>query len=265
MLRNIHGLRFMDSYHAARELAPRDVVTRAIWSEMAATDADHVYLDMTHLSPDYLRQRFPRIYSTCLSYGIDVTEAPIPVSPAAHYIMGGVRTDLWGATSIPGLFAAGETACTGVHGANRLASNSLLEGLVFGERSGLGAARYAAKHPTTRTPSARTRERKAGGVFTASDVDHLSSSLKKLMWENVGIVRNRKDLTAALKKLREWDRMIKDPPRDRAVLELRNMVTTAMLITRSALQRENSVGAHYRNDYPGKGRNWRKRIVMIKS
>ena len=265
MLRNIHGLRFMDSYHAARELAPRDVVTRAIWSEMAATDADHVYLDMTHLSPDYLRQRFPRIYSTCLSYGIDVTEAPIPVSPAAHYIMGGVRTDLWGATSIPGLFAAGETACTGVHGANRLASNSLLEGLVFGERSGLGAARYAAKHPTTRTPSARTRERKAGGVFTASDVDHLSSSLKKLMWENVGIVRNRKDLTAALKKLREWDRMIKDPPRDRAVLELRNMVTTAMLVTRSALQRENSVGAHYRNDYPGKGRNWRKRIVMIKS
>ena len=267
MLRNIHGLRFMDAYHPARELAPRDVVTRAIWSEMAATDADHVYLDMTHLNPEYLRQRFPRIYGTCMSYGIDITGAPIPVSPAAHYIMGGVRTDLWGATNVPGLFAAGETACTGVHGANRLASNSLLEGLVFGERSGLGAARYAAKHQAARRPSARAAripQTKAGGVFTASDAAHLSTSLKKLMWENAGIVRNRKDLTAALKKLREWDRMIKNPPHDRAVLELRNMVTTAMLITRSALQRENSVGAHYRSDHPGKGRSWRKRMVLMK-
>ncbi len=265
MLRNIHGLRFMDDYHPARELAPRDVVTRAIRSEMLSTGADHVYLDMTHLSADYLRKRFPRIHSTCKSYGIDITAAPIPVSPAAHYIMGGVKTDVWGATTLPGLFAAGETACTGVHGANRLASNSLLEGLVFGERAGLGAARYAAKIARLKAATASSfRLRGKDGVFTASDVEYVRTSLKKLMWENVGIVRDRKGLSAAMKKLREWDRMVRNPPRDRDALELRNMITTAMLITRSALLREGSVGAHYRTDFPTKGKNWRKRTVMKK-
>ena len=145
MLRNMNGVRFMERYHPARELAPRDVVTRAIQAEMAATGSRHVFLDMTHLNAEYIMQRFPRIYRTCKTHGIDISAEPIPVSPAAHYIMGGVRTDLWGATNIPGLFAAGETACTGVHGANRLASNSLLEGLVYGERAGLAAARYARK------------------------------------------------------------------------------------------------------------------------
>jgi len=264
MLRNIHGLRFMDSYHSARELAPRDVVTRAIHAEMLATVSDHVYLDMTHLSADYLRKRFPRIYQTCKSYGIDITSGPIPVSPAAHYIMGGVRTDLWGATTVPGLFAAGETACTGVHGANRLASNSLLEGLVFGERAGLGAARYAAKVRTTAPRREQASRKTRVGVFTASDVDYVRTLLKKLMWENVGIVRDRKGLMAAMKKLREWDRMIRNPPRERDALELRNMITTALLITRSALLREGSVGAHFRSDLPAKGKNWRKRVVMGK-
>jgi L-aspartate oxidase len=266
MLRNVHGLRFMDRYHPARELAPRDIVTRAIHAEMAATGADHVYLDMTHLSPDYIRNRFPRIYATCASHGIDITAAPIPVSPAAHYIMGGVKTDLWGATSLPGLFAAGEAACAGVHGANRLASNSLLEGLVYGERAGLGAARYAARRARPPAPSTRSlaalRDRQTG--ITATDVDHIRMALQKVMWEKTGIVRNRKGLVAALKKLREWDHMLKDPPLDRSALELRNMVTAAMLIARSALQREGSVGAHYRSDFPAKGRNWRKRIVLEK-
>lgn len=267
MLRNIHGLRFMDAYHPARELAPRDVVTRAIHAELLSTGSDHVYLDMTHLNSEYLRKRFPRIYSTCTSFGIDITEAPIPVSPAAHYIMGGVKTDLWGATTIPGLFAAGETACTGVHGANRLASNSLLEGLVYGERAGLAAARYAAKHEKEAKRPVRAgavSRRKSEGVFTASDSDYIRTSLRKLMWENVGIVRNGKDMAAAMKKLREWDRMIRNPPRDRAVLELKNMILVSMLITRSALLREGSVGAHYRSDQPSKGKNWRKRIVMAK-
>ena len=157
MLKNIHGVRFMDRYHPARELAPRDVVTRAIHSEMAATGANHVYLDMTHLNADYITQRFPRIYRTCKELGIDITAEPIPVSPAAHYIMGGVRTDLWGATTVPGLFAAGETACTGVHGANRLASNSLLEGLVYGERAGLAAARLCPQTSERRQAGCRKR------------------------------------------------------------------------------------------------------------
>jgi L-aspartate oxidase len=244
MLRNIHGLRFMDDYHPARELAPRDVVTRAIHAEMLSTGADYVYLDMTHLSAEYVQKRFPRIYSTCRTYGIDITSAPIPVSPAAHYIMGGVKTDLWGATTVPGLFAAGETACTGVHGARYAAKQ---------RRRPLAAARI-------RTATGQKRE----GVFTASDIDHVRTSLKKLMWENVGIVRDRKGLAAAMKKLREWDRMIKNPPRDRDVLELKNMLTTSMLVTRSALLREGSVGAHYRSDFPAKGKDWRKRIVMVK-
>src|SRR5512143_149621 len=158
MLKNIHGLRFMDGYHPARELAPRDVVTRAIHAEMAVTGSSHVYLDMTHLNADYIIQRFPRIYRTCKNLGIDIAREFIPVSPAAHYLMGGVRTDLWGATSVPGLFAAGETACTGVHGANRLASNSLLEGLVFGERAGLAAARYAARRERPLPPKRLLKE-----------------------------------------------------------------------------------------------------------
>src|SRR5512144_559704 len=145
MLRNVYRERFMDRYHPARELAPRDVVTRAIHAEMALTGSSHVYLDVTHLFDKYLMWRFPRIYRTCKDLGIDISREPIPVSPAAHYIMGGIKTNLWGATTVKGLFAAGEAACTGVHGANRLASNSLLEGLVFGERAGLAAARYARK------------------------------------------------------------------------------------------------------------------------
>ncbi len=266
MLKNIHGLRFMDRYNSARELAPRDVVTRAIHSEMAATNADNVFLDMTHLNAGYVMQRFPRIYRTCRDLGIDITGEPVPVSPAAHYIMGGVKTDLWGATSIPGLFAAGEAACTGVHGANRLASNSLLEGLVYGERAGLGAARYARKHVARRTSGrndavlAIHEARHPPGVLP--DLAEVRSSLKKLMWEKAGIVRVKKDLTAALKQLKEWDRMMKGRVPDRDVFEIRNMITTALLITRSALQREGSVGAHFRSDFPTKGKNWRKRTAM---
>jgi len=244
-------------------------VTRAMHAEMVRTGSDHVYLDVTHMFDKYLMWRFPRIYRTCKELGIDISREPIPVSPAAHYIMGGVNTDLWGATSVPGLFAAGEAACTGVHGANRLASNSLLEGLVFGERAGLGAARFAAKQdrpgPPPQRPSRRVLaalERKRTGVFTASDIDHIRTSLQKVMWEQVGIVRTRKGLAAALRKLREWDRMLRNPPPRRNALELANMITASVLITRAALQREGSVGAHYRSDLPTKGRGWRKRIVL---
>jgi L-aspartate oxidase len=266
MLKNIYGQRFMDRYDPARELAPRDVVTRAIHTEMAATKTSNVLLDMTHLNADYVTRRFPRIYRTCRDLGIDITKEPIPVSPAAHYIMGGVKTDLWGATNVPGLFAAGETACTGVHGANRLASNSLLEGLVYGQRAGLGAARYAHKHKKrfigvrrNAVQGARDTSAQSGSV---TDVSVIRSSLKSIMWQQVGIVRERKGMTAALKQLKEWERNMKGRPPDRDVFEIRNMITTAQLITRSALHREGSVGAHFRNDFPTKGKNWRKRTVL---
>ena len=266
MLKNIHGMRFMDRYDPARELAPRDVVTRAIHSEMAATGASHVYLDMTHLQADHVRRRFPRIYQTCKDLGIDITHEPIPVSPAAHYIMGGVRTDLWGATSVPGLFAAGETACTGVHGANRLASNSLLEGLVYGERAGMGAVRYMRKHfagaagrPNNTVLKIRDACPSSGRLPNLSAV---RASLKKLMWSQVGIVRDKKGLKGALRQLNEWERNMKGQAPERNVFEIKNMIATAILITRSALRREGSVGAHFRSDFPTRGRNWRTRTVV---
>jgi L-aspartate oxidase len=265
MLRNINGRRFMEDYHPARELAPRDVVTRAIHSEMIATHSDHILLDMTHLNADYVKNRFPRIFATCLQYGVDITSAPVPVSPAAHYIMGGVRTDLWGKTTLPGLFAAGETACTGVHGANRLASNSLLEGLVFGERAGLAAAQYASRRPAPKDGDGTRRRDLAtpqAAAMTSPELAGIRGSLKKLMWEKAGIVRDRKGLAAAVKQLAAWDRKLRRIPLDRDHLELRNMVAVSLLIARSALQRDNSVGAHFRSDYPVKGRNWRKRIVL---
>jgi len=136
VLRNADLERFMRRYHEAGELAPRDVVARAIVAEMQRTETDYVYLDMTARKADYVRKRFPRIFSTCQSYGLDISSDLVPVRPAAHYAMGGIKTDLWGRTSLAGLYAAGETAATGVHGANRLASNSLLEGMVFGARAG---------------------------------------------------------------------------------------------------------------------------------
>jgi L-aspartate oxidase len=182
--------------------------------------------------------------------------------------MGGVKTDLWGATNVPGLFSAGETACTGVHGANRLASNSLLEGLVYGERAGLAAARYARKHFNRHTAlphiAVHGMRKEHPSSSALSGISEIRASLKRLMWEKVGIVRNKKDLSAALKQLKEWDRMMKDHAPDRSLFELKNMITTSMLITRSALLREGSVGAHFRSDFPTKGRNWRKRTVIVR-
>jgi len=139
VLRNIKGERFCHNYHPMGELAPRDVVSRAIFFEIIKTHADCVYMDLTHMEKEFVKNRFPKIYSTCLSYGLDITKDLVPVSPAAHYYMGGVETDLWGRTNITHLFACGETACTGVHGANRLASNSILEGVVFGSRAAKAA------------------------------------------------------------------------------------------------------------------------------
>ena len=253
ILRNIKGEAFMKRYHEMAEMAPRDVVSRAVWNEMMAMSSRHVYLDVTHLAPGFIRERFPTIYATCLRYDVDITEEMIPVCPSAHFMMGGVWTDTRGATSAPGLFAAGEVACTGVHGANRLASNSLLEGLVFGARAVEAAALYASHLRPERGPSvaqdvaADEAEDDRGDRL---DMEKLLNSLRRLMWEKVGIIRSKQGLLSALTQLEKWEERLKDRCRTRRELEVRNMVTVGHLVATAALQREHSLGAHFRSDHP---------------
>ncbi|MBI5776044.1 MAG: L-aspartate oxidase [Nitrospirae bacterium] len=247
-LRNIKGELFMHRYHPDGALAPRDIVSRAIWSEMAATRSRHVYLDATHLSASFIKQRFPTIYSTCLHYDIDMTEEWIPVSPSAHYMMGGVRTDTHGATSLPGLFAAGEVACSGVHGANRLASNSLLEGLVFGRRAALAAVAYARRRAGTSGSLPSVREIDGGSPASMEDAEKLRSSLRRVMWGKVGLARTGDSLAGALGQFSRWERLVSRPFASRRDLEVKNMVQVARCVAEAALWRADSVGAHYRAD-----------------
>jgi L-aspartate oxidase len=247
-LRNMEMVRFMPKYHPEMaELAPRDVVARAIMHELEICRAKDpiVYLDMTHLEGERLRTRFPRIFDTCMRYNIDITTELVPVRPAAHYFMGGIRTDLDGRTNIKGLYAAGEAACTGVHGANRLASNSLLEGLVYGARAG-GAMRENLGGEGT--PGEPQPAAAAGGAVAAEE---LITDIRELMWKRAGIVRDGKGLREAAARLQEWrDRW--PPPVTRRDCEARNIHQTALLIVRSALSRLESRGAHYRLDYPAR-------------
>ncbi|HEU4685375.1 MAG TPA: L-aspartate oxidase [Nitrospira sp.] len=248
-LRNTKGELFMHRYHPMGALAPRDIVSRAIWAEMAATKSRHVYLDVTQLGAEFIKQRFPTIYTTCLRYDIDITEEWIPVSPSAHYMMGGVWTDINGATTIPGLFAAGEVACSGVHGANRLASNSLLEGLVFGARAAAAAVAYAERQelPSLHAHEAALKTEHLGSV---DDAEKLRSSLRRLMWGQVGVIRSGESLIRACAQLSRWAQLLAQPFSHRAALEVKNMVQVAQCIAEAALWRENSVGAHYRSDFP---------------
>jgi L-aspartate oxidase len=252
-LRNLLLERFMPRYHEAAELAPRDVVARAITMEMQRTRGEFVYLDMTMLAAEHIKKRFPRIYSTCLQYNIDITTDLVPIRPAAHYAMGGVATDLHGATSLRGLFAAGEVAATGVHGANRLASNSLLEGLVFGARS---AVSMFNKHTAAPFPSPPPHTHPEKLPCRASPHPPPPASSKKaveeareIMWDKVAIIRDGKNLSEAAKRLLELYLPEADYP-SRQDYEARNILTAARLITRSALAREESRGAHYRSDFP---------------
>lgn len=241
VLTNASGERFMERYHPKGELAPRDVVSRAIATELHKTGARNVYLDLTHLDPGFVQKRFPNIYNTCLGFDQDITARPVPVSPAMHYIMGGVSTDMDGATSVDGLFAAGECACTGLHGANRLASNSLLEGLVYGARAGAAAARADV------TPEIEKVE-PLTPVRTIPEHDEIRGALRRLMWERVGIVRCGDSLEVARKELAQWEFILDAHYRTRRELELKNMLQCAVLITDAAIERRGSVGAHYRTD-----------------
>ena len=249
-LRNMAGERFMERYHSMAELAARDVVSRAIVSEIEKTGAAQVFLDLTHLGSERIHARFPRIYETCLQYGIDLGRQPAPVHPAAHYAMGGVQTDLLGHTNLPRLYAAGEAACTGVHGANRLASNSLLEGLVFGARAGgamrdLGAGSSGASEPpAARRPSIA------------------ETSLRAITWKYCGIIRSHEGLTAALEQLDQATWV--EPCSSIAGYELRSMHAVARLIAACALARRESRGAHYRLDYPQKERVFEKHSIAMK-
>jgi L-aspartate oxidase len=263
ILRNVLREPFMADYHPAAELAPRDVVSRAIISEMVRTRSAHVYLDLTHLDKEFVKRRFPRINLTCKTYDIDIAEDLIPVSPAAHYIMGGIRTGLDGATNVKGLYAAGEVACTGVHGANRLASNSLLEGLVFGARAGIAAAQYRSgahySGADEQYSSASTRPH-----FSASEIGELRTSLRKMMWEKVGIIRCEESLSIARDNLLQWEPEVNKVSFTREEQELRNMLTVSLLITEAAQKRKGSVGAHFRSDFPRRGDDADRHILMGK-
>jgi L-aspartate oxidase len=258
VLRNADGKRFMPRYHAGAELAPRDIVSRAIVAEMDRTATRTVFLDMTALAPRYVRSRFPKIYETCLRFGLDVTREPAPVSPAAHYLMGGVRTDLGGRTTLAGLYAAGEVACTGVHGANRLASNSLLEGLVFGARAGRAAAAdHAVGAPDVGRAGVGDKETPGAARESAGEIAHaVRKRVRRLMWERVGILRSRQSLRRALAEFGQI-------AAGRLTAPSRNFLTVATLVARAALWREESRGAHYRADFPERDDvRWRAHSVQ---
>jgi len=247
-LRNEEKVRFMPNYHALGELAPRDVVARAIVKELERSPVKDpvVYLDLSHLNPDRVKVHFPRIYETCLQYKIDITSNLIPIRPAAHYSMGGVRTDLFGRASLPGLYAAGEAAATGVHGANRLASNSLLEGLVFGARAG-SRMRSELKESARRANAAAYAMTSNGPLDDATE--QVVRRIQDLMWNDVGIVRSAEGLRRAIAKLQAIAPGAAHPTSRRA-WEAQSLSTTGLLVAQSALAREESRGAHYRTDFP---------------
>ncbi len=258
LLRDAAGRRFMPEYDDRAELAPRDIVARAIHAELVKSGADHVYLDVTHLPAERVSARFPQIYRYCLDHGLDLTKEPVPVSPAAHYMMGGARTNIWGETTIPGFYACGECACTGVHGANRLASNSLLETVVFARRV------VERAHAAGDTPEAAPRSLDAVALSEAQPAEAPALSrqaLQALMWEQVGIVRDGEPLRRACATLAAWQAVL-PAPIDRPGHELASLLSCGRLVAEGALRREESRGAHFRRDFPEPRDEWRRHIVF---
>lgn len=262
VLRNRHGELFMDRYHELKELAPRDIVARAIFAEMERTGAECVYLDITAKDRNYLKQRFPKIFDTCLRYGIDISKDYIPVAPAEHYCMGGVRTDTLGKTDIEGLYACGEVACTGIHGANRLASNSLLEGLVFGHRIAQDINENESRPGTADIYGKIKKRGESQFVKPASEYEN---DIKNIMNHYVGIIRNGEGLETAYSEIKK---MLEELDAADCISTVQyqavNMATVARLVISSAMKRKESRGAHYRTDYPGTSDGWKRNIVNRK-
>ncbi len=270
ILKRSDGTPFMEQYHELKDLAPRDIVARAIDNEMKIHGDDCVFLDITHRDADYVRDRFPNIYETCLGYGIDITTEPIPVVPAAHYLCGGVEVDIWGETDVRNLFAIGEVSCTGLHGANRLASNSLLEGVVYGDRAAR-RSRELMKEPQEPFPVIEPWD---SGSATCSDeevvVAHNWDEIRRCMWNYVGIVRSSKRLVRALRRIQMIQEEIADYYWDFIItsdlIELRNIATVAEMIVRCALERKESRGLHYTIDYPETDDiHWKRNTTVYKT
>ncbi|MEO6593185.1 MAG: L-aspartate oxidase [Planctomycetota bacterium] len=264
VLRDRNGERFMVQAHPMAELAPRDVVSRAILARMVATNDTHVYLDLSTVHGDP-RTLFPSIARICSTFDLDLARDPIPVRPGAHYFVGGAMTDTSGRTSVPGLFAVGEVAASGLHGANRLASNSLLEGAVLGRTVGLAAAE-AASGPRRGLP------RSAEGPSIAADPprllhDDLLYSLKSLMWRQVGLVRDAQGLTDARARIAFWHHyLMRAPLGDRRTCQLANMLTVSALVAEAALRRTESRGTHFRSDFTNRDdANFCRRIFLVRA
>jgi L-aspartate oxidase len=263
ILRNYKGEEFMKKYHPERELAPRDIVSRAIIEEMNKTKKEYVYLDLTHLGKKKIIERFPNIYKNCKEAGFDLASDLIPVAPAAHYSIGGIKTNFFGETNIKGIYAAGESASTGVHGANRLASNSLLECLVFGDRVSQSLKRYISKTKEVKFPE-NFRFKKERIKNKKINIEKIKNSLKEIMWENAGIIRSEKNLKIAKEKIEKiLSRIINLEFSSQEGFELQNMLIVADNIVKSALLRKESRGVHYRIDYPERDdKKWLKHIVL---
>ncbi len=258
VLRNIRGERFMPNYHPGAELASRDIVARAIRSEMAETGSSHVYLDLSPMAGEKVKKRFPTITKTCAQYGIDIANEMIPVAPAAHYMMGGVHTNLNGETSVKGLYACGEVACQGVHGANRLASNSLLDGLVFGYR----IIEYCKDNLAKQQPDNR-HFRNQEQMTWQIQTDTVRQKIKDLMWNKVGIVRDGYHLQKAVAELNELDEIMSYEASSAEDIEVINLITLSNLITKAALMRTESRGGHFREDFTLKDDvHWKKHIGL---
>jgi L-aspartate oxidase len=259
VIRDGSGVRFLPEYDRAAELAPRDVVTRAIHDRMVRTGAGWVYLDATSIPSDRLFARFPTICRFLAEYAIDPSRQWIPVAPAAHYMIGGVATDASGRTTVPGLLACGEAAATGVHGANRLASNSLLEGLVFGER--VAALLRHPRRGAPRAPPVVRRLRMVPGDHAAA-AKEVASGVRELLWSHVGITRDAAGLSSSLARLEAWARQVEPSSREDLPRPEANAVLMARLVAEAAFSREESRGAHFRSDYPRPNPTWRRHLGL---